>query len=87
MHRFWPVEPSVTDWESIYHLETPRTLRGRFATQYSLAFNRGTLLENNIALILQQEVMESGAKQVVQFDEQEIQCRHIAAVHHAVARR
>jgi len=85
MHRFWPVAPGVTDWESLYHLETPRSLRARFSTCYSLAFNRDTLQEDNLALVQQQQVMPSGGRAVAQFGEHEIQCRHIAAVHHAVA--
>ena len=85
MHRFWPVAPDKTDWESVYHFAEPQGLREQFALQYSLAFNRDTLLEDNFALVQQQQVMGSGAKAVAQFGEQEIQCRHIAAVHSAIA--
>jgi hypothetical protein len=55
------------------------------AVQYSLAFNRDTLMEDNLALVEQQEVMESGAKRVVQFGEQELMCTHLAAISEAAA--
>jgi phenylpropionate dioxygenase-like ring-hydroxylating dioxygenase large terminal subunit len=85
LHRFWPVTSDWTDWESVYHFAPATGLRSRFALEYSLAFNRDTLLEDNMALVQQQEVMASGAKSYAQFGSQEIQCKHIAAVHCTIA--
>lgn len=85
MHRFWPLEPGKTYWEAVYHFEKPSSLRAIFATQYSLALNRDTLMEDNLALVQQQEVMESGAKKIVQFGDQEIACKHLAAVSEAIS--
>ena len=42
-------------------------------------------MEDNLALVQQQEVMESGAKKIVQFGEQEALCKHLAAVSEAAA--
>jgi phenylpropionate dioxygenase-like ring-hydroxylating dioxygenase large terminal subunit len=84
LHRFWPLAPGKTHWEAVYHFEKPHSLRAIFATQYSLALNRDTLMEDNLALVQQQQVMESGAKPIVQFGEQETLCKHLAAVSQAV---
>jgi len=43
------------------------------------------LMEDNLALVQQQMVMESGAKKIVQFGEQEGLCKHLAAVSEAAA--
>ena len=85
-HRFWPLAPGKTHWESVHHFAEPTNLRSIFATQYSLALNRDTLTEDNSALVQQQQVMESGAKPCVQFGRQEMMCVHMAAVSEAVAR-
>jgi phenylpropionate dioxygenase-like ring-hydroxylating dioxygenase large terminal subunit len=85
LHRFWPLAPGKTYWEAVYHFERPTSLRNQFAIQYSLALNRDTLMEDNLALVQQQEVMESGARKLVQFGTQEILCKHLAAVSEAIA--
>lgn len=85
LHRFWPVAPGKTYWEAAYHFAPPSSLRAVFATQYSLALNRDTLMEDNLALVQQQEVMESGAKKIVQFGSNELVCKHLAAVSEAVS--
>lgn len=85
LHRFWPIAPDKCYWEAVYHFERPQSLRNQFAVQYSLALNRDTLMEDNLALVQQQEVMESGAKKIVQFGEQEALCKHLAAVSEAAA--
>ena len=84
LHRFWPVSPDKTYWEAVYHFEQPQSLRNQFSLQYSLALNRDTLMEDNLALAQQQQVMGSGAKKIVQFGEQEIICKHLAAVSQAI---
>jgi phenylpropionate dioxygenase-like ring-hydroxylating dioxygenase large terminal subunit len=84
LHRFWPLESGKCYWEAIYHFERPASLRNQFAIQYSLALNRDTLMEDNLALVQQQQVMESGAKKWVQFGDQEIMCKHLAAVSEAI---
>lgn len=85
LHRFWPVAPDKCYWEAVYHFEQPKSLRNIMAVQYSLALNRDTLMEDNLALVQQQEVMESGAKKIVQFGAQEAMCKHLAAVSEAAA--
>jgi phenylpropionate dioxygenase-like ring-hydroxylating dioxygenase large terminal subunit len=84
LHRFWPLAPGRTYWEAVYHFERPQSLRNQFAIQYSLALNRDTLMEDNLALVQQQKVMKGGGKKWVQFGEQEIMCKHMAAVSEAV---
>lgn len=85
LHRFWPIAADKCYWEAVYHFEKPQGLRNIFATQYSLALNRDTLMEDNLALVQQQKVMKSGAKKIVQFGEQELLCKHLAAVSEAAA--
>ena len=85
LHRFWPLEPGKCEWEAVYHFEKPHSLRTVFATQYGLALNRDTLMEDNLALVQQQSVMEGGGKKTAQFGEQEALCKHLAAVSEAVA--
>ena len=85
LHRFWPISADKCYWEAVYHFERPQSLRNRMAVQYSLALNRDTLMEDNLALVQQQSVMKSGAKKIVQFGEQEMLCKHLAAVSEAAA--
>ena len=85
LHRFWPIAANKCYWEAVYHFEQPQSLRNQMAVQYSLALNRDTLMEDNLALVQQQEVMESGAKKIVQFGGQELLCKHLAAVSEAVS--
>lgn len=85
LHRFWPLAPDKCYWEAVYHFEQPKSLRNQMAVQYSLALNRDTLMEDNLALVQQQQVMESGAKKIVQFGEQELMCTHLAAVSEAAS--
>jgi phenylpropionate dioxygenase-like ring-hydroxylating dioxygenase large terminal subunit len=85
LHRFWPIAPNKCYWEAVYHFERPQSLRNQMAVQYSLALNRDTLMEDNLALVQQQQVMESGAKTMVQFGDQELMCKHLAAVSEAAA--
>ncbi|NJO32882.1 MAG: aromatic ring-hydroxylating dioxygenase subunit alpha [Rhodospirillales bacterium] len=63
LHRFWPLAPNKCYWEAVYHFERPMSLRSQMAVQYSLALNRDTLMEDNLALVQQQQVLLSGAKQ------------------------
>jgi phenylpropionate dioxygenase-like ring-hydroxylating dioxygenase large terminal subunit len=84
LHRFWPLASNKCYWEAVYHFEKPKSLRNQMAVQYGLALNRDTLMEDNLALVQQQQVMESGAKQIAQFGEQELMCVHLAAVSEAV---
>jgi phenylpropionate dioxygenase-like ring-hydroxylating dioxygenase large terminal subunit len=83
LHRFWPLAADKTYWEAVYHFEKPKNLRAVFATQYALALNRDTLMEDNLALVQQQQVLGSGAKKVAQFGDQEALCKHLAAVFEA----
>ena len=54
--------------------------------EYAAAFNRDTLMEDSNALRNQQTVLASGALPFVQFGEQEVGCRHLAAVASAAVR-
>jgi len=85
LHRFWPLAPNKCYWEAVYHFERPTSLRNQMAVQYSLALNRDTLMEDNLALVQQQQVMQGGAKTIVQFGEQELMCTHLAAVGEAAS--
>jgi phenylpropionate dioxygenase-like ring-hydroxylating dioxygenase large terminal subunit len=84
LHRFWPLAPDRTAWEAVYYYRTPDTHKLVFGQEYSLAFNRDTLAEDNGSTALQQASLKSGAISVVQFGEQEMMCRHLEAVIEAV---
>lgn len=80
LRRFWPITPEKTLFEAIYRFETPASLREIFAMQSGLALGRDTLIEDNVALGQQQQVLASGGKTFAQFGDQEIVCKHLAAV-------
>ncbi len=80
MHRFWPVSENETDWEARYYFTPPTSLRKEFAQHYTVAFNRDTLMEDNSSCARQQRAMKSGAIETIMFGEQEMACRHSAAV-------
>src|SRR3546814_8802152 len=83
--QYWPLAPGKAIWESRYYSRKPSNLREDFAAQYSLALNRDTVMEDNLCLEKQQVAMESGAKPFIQFGEQEVACRHFAAVWESIA--
>ena len=80
MHRFWPVSETETEWEARYYYVAPAGLRQDFAQQYTTAFNRDTLMEDNCACARQQRMLSSGAVDAIHFGAQEMPCRHNAAV-------
>lgn len=80
-HRFWPIDEKTTIWEAIYHFGKVRSLRESFANQFTLAFNRDTLTEDNVAIEKQQVELASGARRELVFGaKSEMLCRHFAAV-------
>jgi phenylpropionate dioxygenase-like ring-hydroxylating dioxygenase large terminal subunit len=80
-HRFWPIDEKTTIWEATYHFGRVRSLRESFANQFTLAFNRDTLTEDNVAIEKQQVELASGARREIVFAaKSEMLCRHFAAV-------
>ena len=82
-HRFWPLDAETMQWEIFYHFRPVKSLRESFANQFSFAFNRDTLTEDNTAIEQQQPLLGSGAAKI-NFGSQEMVCRHFAAVNDAV---
>jgi phenylpropionate dioxygenase-like ring-hydroxylating dioxygenase large terminal subunit len=78
--RYWPVAPGRTLFEGVNRFEEPRSLRSRFGVTYSFALNRDVLMEDNVAMMQQQQVMASGGKTWCRYGEQELLCKHLAAV-------
>jgi phenylpropionate dioxygenase-like ring-hydroxylating dioxygenase large terminal subunit len=84
-HRFWPIDEKTTIWEATYHFGKVRSARESFANQFTLAFNRDTLTEDNVAIEKQQELLPSGTRSHLMFGAKtEMLCRHFAAVNDAV---
>jgi phenylpropionate dioxygenase-like ring-hydroxylating dioxygenase large terminal subunit len=80
-HRFWPIDEKTTIWEATYHFGKVRSLRESFGNQFTLAFNRDTLTEDNVAIEKQQVELPSGARRELMFaSKAEMLCRHFAAV-------
>jgi phenylpropionate dioxygenase-like ring-hydroxylating dioxygenase large terminal subunit len=84
LHRVWPIDEGNCRWEVVYHSRPARSLRERFSNQYSLAFNRDTLTEDNNALERQQPIIASGGAKRVNFGDGEVLCRYFAAVNDAI---
>jgi phenylpropionate dioxygenase-like ring-hydroxylating dioxygenase large terminal subunit len=80
LNRFQPISPDRCEWEAVYYYRTPSSHSEVFSQIYALAFNRDTLIEDNGAIERQQAVLKSGAVPYIQFGEQEMMCRHSAAV-------
>ncbi|MDB5686987.1 MAG: hypothetical protein JWR77_1576, partial [Rhizorhabdus sp.] len=84
-HRFWPIDEKTTLWEVTYHFGKIRSLRESFANQFTLAFNRDTLMEDHNAVEQQQALLPSGVRRELVFGAKtEMLCRHFAAVNDAV---
>src|SRR5690606_19767727 len=78
LHRFWPIDVDRSYWEAVFHYQRPHSLRNRFALNYTLSMQRDTLMEDNLALVQQQQVMGSGVKEEVTFGDPEGLCAHQA---------
>lgn len=83
----WPLTEDTGIWEARYYFQAPATRRERMGTEYSLLFNRDTLMEDVICAEQQQAMLASGARDHIQFGEIEYVLRHEAAVWEAVIDR
>lgn len=80
----WPLTEDTAVWEARYYFQPPKTRKERMGLEYSLLFNRDTLMEDVICAEQQQSMLASGARDFIQFGELEYVLRHEAAVWQAV---
>lgn len=80
----WPLTEDTGIWEARYYFQAPTTRKERFGLEYSLQFNRDTLMEDVICAEQQQATLASGAREFIQLGELEYILRHEAAVWHSV---
>jgi phenylpropionate dioxygenase-like ring-hydroxylating dioxygenase large terminal subunit len=77
---YWPLSRTRSLWRSTWFYRPPESLRERFGLHQSAASNRDVVSEDNSCFQRQQKAMESGARRFIQFGEQEMLLRHMAAV-------
>jgi hypothetical protein len=77
---YWPLSRTRSLWRSTWYHRPPESLRERFGLHHTAVSSRDILSEDNSCFQRQQKAMESGARRFIQFGEQEMLLRHMAAV-------
>jgi phenylpropionate dioxygenase-like ring-hydroxylating dioxygenase large terminal subunit len=80
----WPISVDSSVWEATYYFREPASRQEQAAAEATVAFNRDTLSEDNICTVHQQAALASGGKSHIYMGENEMSCRHEAAVIEAV---
>jgi len=80
-HIFWPLAENRTLWEARFYYPKAETLAQRFSQEYAKVILRDVNLEDGSTLERTQTMLESGAKQEIVLQDQELLIRH----HHKVA--
>jgi len=80
-HLFWPLAADRTLWEARFYYPKAENLAQRFSQEYAKVILRDVNLEDGSTLERTQTMLESGAKQEVVLQDQELLIRH----HHKVA--
>ena len=75
-HQFWPVAHNRTRWEGRYYLPQPKTNAERWAQEFAQVLQRNAWLEDTATMEDTQTALESGAKQVMHLQDDEILIRH-----------
>jgi phenylpropionate dioxygenase-like ring-hydroxylating dioxygenase large terminal subunit len=75
-HQFWPIDYNKTLWEGKYYLRAPTTNSERWALEHAQVLQRNAWLEDTATMEATQEAMESGAKQRINLQDEEILIRH-----------
>jgi phenylpropionate dioxygenase-like ring-hydroxylating dioxygenase large terminal subunit len=80
-HIFWPLTENRTLWEARFYYPKAETPAQRFSQEYAKVILRDVNLEDGSTLERTQTMLESGAKQEIVLQDQELLIRH----HHKVA--
>lgn len=75
-HSFWPITHERTRWEASMHFAPATSARQLFAQQFSLCQARDTFIEDSVNLRHSQQGLQSGARDVLHFQDNEVFPRH-----------
>jgi phenylpropionate dioxygenase-like ring-hydroxylating dioxygenase large terminal subunit len=75
-HQFWPIAHNKTLWEGKYYVRPAKTNSQRWALEHAQCLQRNAWLEDTATMEDTQTALESGAKQVMHLQDDEILIRH-----------
>lgn len=75
-HQFWPIAHNKTLWEGKYYVRPAKTNSQRWALEHAQCLQRNAWLEDTATMEDTQIALESGAKQVMYLQDDEILIRH-----------
>lgn len=75
-HQFWPISHNKTLWEGKYYVRPAKTNSQRWALEHAQCLQRNAWLEDTATMEDTQTALESGAKQVMYLQDDEILIRH-----------
>lgn len=75
-HQFWPISHNKTLWEGKYYVRPAQTNSQRWALEHAQCLQRNAWLEDTATMEDTQTALESGAKQVMYLQDDEILIRH-----------
>ena len=86
-HSFWPITHDRTRWEARMNFTPATSARQLFAQQFSVCQARDTFVEDHVNLRHAQQGLNSGAKPVLHFQDNEVFPRHQYSVVDEFVRR
>ena len=75
-HQFWPLAHDRCLWEGKYYTRAPRTNSERWALEQAICLQRNAWLEDTATMEGSFSALRSGAKKVLQLQDEEILVRH-----------
>ena len=75
-HQFWPIAQNKTLWEGKYYVRPAKTNSQRWALEHAQCLQRNAWLEDTATMEDTQTALESGAKQWMYLQDDEILIRH-----------
>ena len=75
-HQFWPIAHNKTLWEGKYYVRPAKTNSQRWALEHAQCLQRNAWLEDTATMEDTQTALESGAKQWMYLQDDEILIRH-----------
>jgi phenylpropionate dioxygenase-like ring-hydroxylating dioxygenase large terminal subunit len=77
---YWPITKERSRWKTTFYYTKPRSLREEFSINFAVALQRDIFAKDNSCFQKQQDMLQSGAKKVIQLGEAEILLKHQLAV-------
>ncbi len=74
-HQFWPLGYNRTIWEGRYYVRAPETNSQRWALEHAQVLQRNAWLEDTQTMENTQRSLESGAKRVINLQDEEVLIR------------